>query len=570
MSASEGVTAPGEGQKRGHPPGLYVLFGAEMWERFSYYGMRALLVLYLTNHLGVSRENALDVYATYTGLVYLTPLLGGVMADRYLGQRKSVLIGGILMALGHFAMAFEPFLNLALGLLILGNGFFKPNISTMVGQLYPQGDSRRDGAYTIFYMGINLGAFVAPLACGALGESDRFGWHYGFGLAGVGMVLGLLNFAFFQKTLGQAGFAPGREGQGLRITGGDWIHVVVLSSVGAAGVVLALLPMSWVNEMMPSAVAKFVMLGYFGLLAMGYAWVIALTSRMLGVGRVPGGGPIARARLGDVAKVDRPGRGLGDPGAPGTDHDPENPFAAPRAALGADEVEDEDENPNTPFTSAQWQRMAVILIVSSFSIIFWAGFEQSGGTLNLFADTKTDRSLPEPLERATGYSVFPASWYQSINPLLILVLAVPFSILWATLDRTRFRINSAAKFGFGLILLSLGMVVMYFAELGASETDKAGPMWLFWVYFLFTAGELCLSPIGLSLVNKLAPVRVASLMMALWFGCTAGANYLAGKLESIVGEGPGLWQFLIVFCLVPGIVLLLMNPLLKKMGHGRI
>jgi POT family proton-dependent oligopeptide transporter len=252
-----------------------------------------------------------------------------------------------------------------------------------------------------------------------------------------------------------------------------------------------------------------------------------------------------------VAIVVEPGRG--QPEAPGSNPEAEG-----------------EEDPKAPFTSAQWQRIIVILIVSAFSIVFWAGFEQSGGTLNLFADTKTDRSVPGPLQGISGGEEFPASWFQSVNPLLILVLAIPFSILWATLDRTRFRINSAAKFGFGLILLSLGMVVMYLAESGASEADKASPMWLVLVYFLFTSGELCLSPIGLSLVNKLAPVRVASLMMALWFTCTAGANYLAGKLESIVGEGPGLWQFLIVFSLVPGILLLLMNPWLKKMAHGRI
>jgi POT family proton-dependent oligopeptide transporter len=552
MSSVEGVVEHPGSRRKGHPPGLYVLFGAEMWERFSYYGMRALLVLYLVNHLGVDRTSALDVYATYTGLVYLTPLLGGLMADRYLGQRKAVLIGGILMALGHFAMAFEPLLNLALGLVILGNGFFKPNISTMVGQLYPQGDSRRDSAYTIFYMGINLGAFVAPLACGYLGESPDWGWHYGFGLAGVGMVLGLLNFALFQKTLGHAGFAPGREhGSHLRITPGDWLHVAILSAVGVGGVMLALLPISAVDAAIPSAAAKFVMLGYFVLLALAFGWVIAATSRLMGLGRGAEDGPIDRAEAGDVAIVVEPGRG--QPEAPGSNPEAEG-----------------EEDPKAPFTSAQWQRIIVILIVSAFSIVFWAGFEQSGGTLNLFADTKTDRSVPGPLQGISGGEEFPASWFQSVNPLLILVLAIPFSILWATLDRTRFRINSAAKFGFGLILLSLGMVVMYLAESGASEADKASPMWLVLVYFLFTSGELCLSPIGLSLVNKLAPVRVASLMMALWFTCTAGANYLAGKLESIVGEGPGLWQFLIFFSLVPGILLLLMNPWLKKMAHGRI
>src|SRR5271169_6082925 len=195
--------------KESHPPGLYALFTAEMWERFSYYGMRALLVLYLTKAIGLNRPDALNIYAIYTGLIYLTPLFGGRLADRYLGQRKAVFIGGILMALGQFALTQREFLNLGLGLLIVGNGFFKPNISTMVGTLYPQGDHRRDGAYTIFYMGINLGAFLAPLVCGPLGE--RVGWGYGFAAAGIGMTLGLLTFAFTQRWLQGSGLPPGRE-----------------------------------------------------------------------------------------------------------------------------------------------------------------------------------------------------------------------------------------------------------------------------------------------------------------------------------------------------------------------
>ncbi|RUL87405.1 peptide MFS transporter [Tautonia sociabilis] len=558
MSSSEGAVAVAPPPtRRGHPPGLYVLFGAEMWERFSYYGMRALLVLYLTNHLGVDRTSALDVYATYTGLVYLTPFLGGLMADRYLGQRKAVLIGGILMALGHFAMAFEPLLNVALGLLILGNGFFKPNISTMVGQLYPQGDPRRDGAYTIFYMGINLGAFVAPLACGYLGESPKYGWHYGFGLAGVGMVLGLLNFALFQKTLGHAGFPPGRHAEGQRITARDWFHVVLLSAIGVGGVVVAVLAIPAVNAVLPAGAAKSALLTLFVLLAGAFGSVIAFTSRSLGV-VAPSDGPIARPRLGDVANVVEPGRDMADPA--GTQTPP-----APRT-----DDDDDDEDPSSPFTSAQWQRIFVALIISAFSIFFWAGFEQSGGTLNLFADTLTERAVPPTLQGLTGGEEIPASWFQSINPLLILILAIPFSILWTTLDRTRFSINSAAKFGLGLILLGAGMAVMFAAESNASEENKASPLWLVLVYFLFTSGELCLSPIGLSLINKLAPARVASLMMALWFVCTAAANYLAGKMESIVGEGTDLWRFLFLFAVIPGVVLLVINPLLKKMAHGRI
>lgn len=552
-----------------HPAGLYVLFGAEMWERFSFYGMRALLVLYLTNHLEVSRESALQVYGTYTGLVYLTPLLGGYLADRYLGQRKAILIGGILMALGHFAMAFESLLYMALGLLILGNGFFKPNISTMVGQLYPQGDARRDSAYTIFYMGINLGAFVSPLVCGYLGE--RVDWHYGFGLAGIGMVLGLLNFAFFQNYLGQGGHTPNRQYVGRpRLTGLDWLEVALISAIGTGGVALALLPISFVTNAFPvSTLANLTLLTIWISMAIIFGILTGFISKIFG--SKTNGHPIEEAKTGDVANMVAEGRGQAEaPGADADDQYADNPYKAPESNLqevpesevGPIKEGQEEEDPKAPFTSAQWQRMAVIVILSIFSIVFWAGFEQSGGTLNLFADNKTDRFV-------AGLEI-PATWYQSINPLLILMLAPLFSMLWTTLDRTRFKINSAAKFGFGLILLGLGMGVMYIAESYATETNKAGPQWLVFVYFMFTVGELCLSPIGLSLVNKLAPARVASLMMALWFGFTAFANYLAANLERYIGEGQALWSFLFAFSIIPGVILLAINPLLKKMAHGRI
>lgn len=526
-----------------HPRGLYVLFGAEMWERFSYYGMRALLVLYLTNHLKFERADALDVYATYTGLVYLTPMLGGYLADRYLGQRKAILLGGVLMALGHFAMAFEPILNLALGLIILGNGFFKPNISTMVGQLYPAGDERRDSAYTIFYMGINLGAFFSPLVCGTLGE--RVGWHYGFGAAGVGMVFGLFNFALFQRTLGRVGFEPGRDpAADPRISAKDWFQVALLSAVGSGLVVAALAPRDVVLGA-AGGLGRPLMMAYWVALAL----VMVVATRL--VTQVRAGAASTAA----TPEVDPPVSGL-EPvyAAP----EPEVPPPVAHHAPGAIEA---PEDPAAPFNAAQWQRIGVILIVAVFSIVFWMGFEQAGGTLNLFADNRTDRTV-------LG-SEFPASWYQSINPLLIFALAPLFSMMWTALDRTRFAINSAAKMGLGLILLGLGMLVMLAADRMGSETAKVGPHWLVMVYALFTIGELCLSPIGLSLVNKLAPIRVASLMMALWFLCTAIANFLAGKMESLVGE-ESLWSFLAVSAIVPGVLLLVLNPVLKKMSHGRL
>ena len=484
-------------KETGHPKGLYVLFGAEMWERFSYYGMRALLVLYLTKHLNYARKDALALYAVYTGLVYLTPILGGLLADKFLGQRKAILVGGIVMAMGHFAMAFPPLLEIALGLLILGNGFFKPNISTMVGNLYPIGDARRDGAYTIFYMGINLGAFFSPIVCGYLGE--KIGWHYGFAAAGVGMVIGLITFLSFQPLL-IGGYPPGREerGEAARLTVLDWVHVILIS-----------------------------------LACLGFAYGGIRAWPIIGPYK-----PYMFYALGAVAALG----GLN---------------VARHLVASRDKVESEE-----------WQRIAVILIVGIFSIMFWMAFEQAGGTLTLFADKNTNRAAFGP--------EIPASLFQSINPMLIFILAPVFSVLWATIDNSRFRLTSTAKMGIGLIFLGLGCMMMYRAD-ALSASGKVGPQWLASVYFLFTLGEICLSPIGLSLVNKLAPARMASLMMAIWFLCTAIANYLAGILEhqlATISEkydlSINLWLFLIATSIVPGLILLALTGPLKKMSHGRL
>ena len=477
----------------GHPRGLYVLFGAEMWERFSYYGMRALLVLYLIYHLKWAEVDARALYATYTGLVYLTPLIGGYLADNLLGQRKAILIGGTVMALGHFAMAFESQLYLALSLLVLGNGFFKPNISTMVGNLYPQGDARRDGAYTIFYIGINIGAFVAPLACGYLAETEGYGYHFGFGLAGIGMVLGLLSFLFFQNQL-VGGFGPGNTLG--RLTLGDGVQVI-LASLICVGLAYGF-GLAWptIQPYIRYAIPA-VLLAYLG--GMGYVF----------------------AQVGRTS-------------------DPEG--------------------------RADWQRLGVILVVGLFSIVFWMGFEQAGSTLNIFAKEKTDRTLGGWFGRE-----FPASWLQAVNSLFILTLAPLFSILWARLDRTRYQLSSPAKMGLGILFLGLGFVVMTGAQAVLGGGGKVSPSWLIGFYFLATVGELCLSPIGLSLVNKLAPARVASLMMALWFTCTAIANYLAGTLDTELERfHVPLFPFLIGISIFSALILLALAVPLKRMSHGRL
>jgi proton-dependent oligopeptide transporter, POT family len=496
MSSLTEFEAPPQ-KETGQPKGLYVLFGAEMWERFSYYGMRALLVLYLTEKLKFDRKDALGLYATYTGLVYLTPLLGGFLADKILGQRKAILIGGIVMAMGHFAMAFEPLLYLAMGLLILGNGFFKPNISTMVGNLYPVGDTRRDVAYTIFYMGINLGAGISPLVCGYLGE--KVGWHYGFGAAGIGMVIGLIVFLSFQKEL-VGGYPPGREEAGLgRLTVMDWVHVILVSATCVGFVYGTLL--AW-PTIQPYQKYLFYLMGIVAALALLNVAYHLLTAK--------------------------------------------------------DKVERMD-----------WNGIAVIIIVSLFSIVFWMGFEQAGGTLNLFARDKTDRMV--------AGREFPASFFQSVNPFLIVALAPVLAFIWSKLDATRFRFTSSAKMGLGLIFLGLGFVVMYQADKQATLNGKVGSQWLASVFLLHTIGEICLSPIGLSLVNKLAPARLASLMMASWFLCTAIANYLAGTLEHQLEEFSkhndvtiNLWLFLIATSIIPGVILLSLTLPLKKMSSGRL
>ncbi len=494
-----------------HPRGLYVLFGAEMWERFSYYGMRALLVLYLTKKVGMTDDEAGLVYGTYTGLVYLTPLIGGLLADRYLGQRKAVLIGGMVMAMGHFAMAFEPLLYLALALLVIGNGFFKPNISTMVGNLYHKGDARRDSAYTIFYMGINTGAFLAPLVCGTLGENVS--WHLGFAAAGVGMVFGVLNFVFFQHLLA-GGFPPGRDEQ--KLSTGDYVQAAAYAVLALALAYSAIEAWPSLRPLYrPAFLNASLTWLYHGLLAVAGLTLLVTWS--------------SRVRKG----------------------------ASPTAAG------------QEPFTTADWQRIGVIAIVSLFAAVFWSGFEQAGNTLNLFADRSVDRTLPALLQIG-GKTEFPASYYQAANPLILVMLAPFFTILWRLLDGSkRIRVNSSAKFGFGLILLGIGYAVMYVAANRTVDGAKVGPQWLMIVYLAHSMGELCLSPIGLSLVNKLSPARCASLMMAIWFLTNSVGNYLAGTLNAILrGLDMNLWLFLTIVPVGSGLILLALNPILKRMAHG--
>ncbi len=506
------------------PRGLYTLFSTEAFERFSYYGMRALLVLYLVNHLRYERGDALSVYAAYTGLVYFTPLIGGYLADKYLGARKAILIGGVVMGLGQFALAFTSILeggsifgisggvllNVALGLLIAGNGFFKPNISTIVGGLYGENDPRRDGGFTIFYMGINLGAFFSPLVCGTLGE--LVGWGWGFGTAGLGMALGVGIFLAGQKKIGTAGFPPGREVTAeTRLTRKDYQDVVlyILASI---------------------AVVLVIVLGWAGLGALGLNGIVQGGVMALGV--------IAMAAVGQKMMV-------------GT------------SEKGSEPAHKE------PLTLEEKQRLVVIFILTFFNIFFWMGFEQAGGTMNLFADQNTNRHL-------FGLEI-PASYFQAVNPLIIVTGAPLFSIMWKHWDSSRFALHTSQKMATGMLLLGLGFVVMYFAQKMAFGGVLVSPLWLVAVYFIHTMGELFLSPIGLSMITKLSPVRMVSLMMGIWFTSSAIANFFAGKLEALLhgwqqgADDPTalLWTFLIVSSMSAGILLWILSPLLNKWTHGR-
>jgi len=415
----------------GHPKGLYLLFVTEMWERFCFYGMRALLVLYAASAtqaanpgLGWAEPQANILYGWYLGLVYGTAVFGGWIADTWLGQRKSVILGGLIMAAAQFMLAApvdimgtsgafslsalgidfpETPTSFYLGLLLMcvGNGFFKPNISTMVGELYPHGDTRRDGAFVIFYMGINLGAFLAPLVCSTLGEDPAYGWRIGFFAAGIGMLLSvIIQLAFAQRYIGNVGRQPSAQ-RSLAISGG-------------------------------------------------------------------------------------------------TKH---------------------------PLTQVERDRIRVIFVIFVFVAIFWATFEQAGGLMNLFADKYTRREV--------GGFLTPTGWFQSLNPLFILLLGIPFSMLWTSLGQRGRNPSTPIKMSLGLAQVALGFVCLVIAvfEMQHSEDVKSGMIWMVLAYFFHTTGELCISPVGLSMVTKLAPLRLGSMMMGVWFL----VNFVGSTLSGYIG-----------------------------------
>lgn len=434
-----------------HPAALYWLFMSEMWERFSYYGMRALLILYLIGDvakggLAWKEGDATSLYALYLGMSYILTLAGGIVADQFLGFRKTVILGGLMMAAAQFSLSAGSAMGslntfyLGLILLVIGNGFFKPNISGMVGQFYPDESPLKDSAYTIFYMGINMGAFFGALVCGYLGE--EIGWQYGFGAAGVGMLLGVLIFYIGQSNFNEVGIRPNSQ---------------------------------------------------------------------------------------------------------------ENKSKT---------LERE------PLTSVEIQRLSVAVILSFFSIVFWASFEQAGSSMNIFAAKYTDRMIG-------GFEV-PASWFQSVNAFFIFLLAPVFSMIWIVLERNKINPNGPVKFAIGLLLVAAGFVALVIGAATikqGADSAQVSMIWLVIAYMLHTMGELCISPVGLSFINKLSPAYLFGTMFSVWFVATGMGSYLGGYIAGIIGDSENytiseFFMIVVIFPASAGLLLLLISPLLKKMMHG--
>ncbi|KGJ96243.1 peptide MFS transporter [Colwellia psychrerythraea] len=448
------MTQPNAGTLFGHPKGLFLLFGTEMWERFGYYGMRALLVLYLIastqdGGFGWTNQEALRLYGFFTMAVYLTPVIGGWLADNYIGQRKAIIWGGLIFSLGYFTLGIpksmivgmeETVFYIGLALIIIGNGLFKANVSSLVGELYEDGDHRRDGAFTIFYMGINLGAFLAPITVGVLGETVN--WHYGFILAGCGMLIGLtLQLSLANKYLGDIGVEPSAK-------------------------------------------------------------------------RTKG-----------------------------------------------------EKKADAPLTPQDIDRMKVILIMSMFSVIFWAGFEQAGGLFTIYASDFTDRTI-------FGFEIA-ASSFQSLNAMFIIMLAPFVASTWVKMGSN--EPTSPKKFALAMLFLALGFFVMLWATMvqGGDVAVKVSMLFLVFAYLFHTLGELCLSPIGLSMVTKLAPLKFTSLLMGIWFFFTALSNWLAAFIGSFVGEGEemvnnaaNIFMGVGIGALITGLIIYLSAGKLVEWMHG--
>ncbi len=491
----------------GHPRGLRTLFFTEMWERFSYYGMRALLILFMTTSvatggLGFDTAKAGAIYGTYVSLVYITSLPGGWLADRFLGQRRATLYGGVLIMLGHICLAIPSLASFysGLGLVTLGTGLLKPNISTMVGALYPADDERRDAGFSLYYMGINTGAFIAPLVCGWFAQSEQFrrilgsfgiapenAWHWGFGMAAVGMFLGLVQYLAGWKNLGSAGMYPSLP-----------------ESPEAAEAQRRLLRRSSAGVVIGAAV----------LAGLAMAGVVTITAQ--GVSNALGLVLILTTVL----------------------------FFLWMFTAGK-------------WTAEERKRLVVVLVLFVAATIFWSVFEQAGSTLNLFAQRST---------RTEVFGVpFPSSWLQSVAPFLLVVLAPVFAWIWWKLGRR--DPSSPAKFTIGLVCVSLSFAILVIPGQAAAQGIRVSPLWLVATYFLHTCGELCLSPVGLSAMTKLAPARIVGLTMGVWFVALSAGNYLGGRVAGLYEAFslPQLFGAVAAFAGLAAVVLALMIKPIRRM-----
>jgi POT family proton-dependent oligopeptide transporter len=488
--------------QKGHPKGLYVLFATEMWERFNYYGMRAILVLFMTKALLFDKVFASSIYGSYTGLVYLTPLVGGYIADRYWGNKRSIILGGLVMAIGEFVLFFcgsmyksNPEIAAllfftGLGLMIAGNGFFKPNISAMVGQLYPENDKRKDSAYTVFYMGINTGGAIGPFVCGFFGDTgnpDDFKWA--FLAAGIGMLLSVVVMHFFHNK-----YVVDHNKNILGLTPQDSPAV----SRKPLNVFLGLL--------------------IFSLISVGLIYVEANVFSYL-----------FYLLLGSITLI--------------------------AFLIFSDKT----------LNALEKKKVSVIFVVSFFVIFFWSAFEQAGASLTFFAEEQTNRSL--------GSYTIPSSFFQSLNSTFVVAFAPIFAWLWLKLGK--YEPGSPAKMALGLFLLALGYLWIAFGVHNVASGVKVSMIWLTGMYALHTCGELCLSPIGLSLVNKLAPIKFASLLMAVWFTANAFANKFAGVLSGLYPDGKttyfagyaitNLYDFFILFVIMAGAAATILFLIARKL-----
>jgi proton-dependent oligopeptide transporter, POT family len=497
----------------GHPRGLYILFFAEMWERFSFYGMRGLLIFYLTQHLLFGDKEAAGIYATYGALVYLTPVIGGLIADRFIGFRKAVIFGAILLCIGHFGMAFEsePALRVgevvhrdaaylqvfyfSLAFIIVGVGFLKPSISNIVGQLYGEHDPRRDGGFTIFYMGINLGAMLASLVAGYLGQT--YGWAYGFGLAGIGMLAGLITFVKGQHHLAGAGTPPDP---------------------------------SRLAEPFVAGVSREKIIYFCGLLGVLVAW--QLMQHRDGVGSL-----LVLTAVAAVVGIVW--------------------YSIARC------------------TRAERNRMLVILYLTTVSVVFWSFFEQAGSSISLF----TERNIEKEILGVT----LTAAQFHFFNPAFIILLAPFFSWFWVALFNRGLEPSTPAKFGLGVFQVGLGFAVLVYGISTANAEGMLAAYWLVLAYFLLTTGELCLSPVGLSMVTRLSVSRVVGLMMGVWFLSSSFSQYVGGIIAAAasVDSADGIsvnrtaalavygdtFGLLAKFAICVGLMVMLLAPVVRRFMH---